>query len=233
MARGKICVSVAGVDASAVYNEVQPMLEMVDVVEVRLDLMTVPEVAECCSLIRKPLLFTNRPIWEGGRFPGFEDDRIRPLFTAVEQQADYVDFELRADPLLRSQLLEAMESAPARMIISWHDFKSTPAIEELSEILNQMIASGAHIGKIVSTAHSIADVLRMFEVQERALAAGFPLSCFCMGNLGRISRFATLYLGGYMTYGALDARQATAPGQLSVQQLYSLSREFENGRTNG
>jgi len=229
MDRGKLCVSVAGVDASAVYNEVRPMLDWVDVVEIRLDFMTAPEVAKCCALVRKPLLFTNRPVWEGGKFSGFEDDRIRSLFAAVEVQAAYVDFELRADPLLREQLLEAMESAPTRMILSWHDFKSTPAAAELSGILNTMTASGAHIGKIVSTAHSTADVLRMFEVQEQALAAGFPLSCFCMGNPGRISRFATLYLGGYMTYGAVNTQQATAPGQLSVEQLYALCREFEKG----
>ena len=229
MDRGRICVSVTGADASAVYHELQPILGMVDVVEIRLDMMAQPEVAKCCSLVRKPLLFTNRPVWEGGLFPGFEDDRIRPLFTAVEVQAAYVDFELRADPLLRSQLLEAMEGTPTRMILSWHDFKATPTAEELAELLDEMIASGAHIGKIVSTAHSTADVLRMFRIHEHALAAGFPLSCFCMGNPGRITRFATLYLGGYMTYGAVSTQQTTAPGQLSVTQLYALCSEFEKG----
>ncbi len=233
MKRGKICVSIAVVDAAAFHNEVQPVLGKVDVVEIRLDSMTAPEVAKCCGLLRKPLLFTNRPVWEGGGFAGFEDDRTRPLFDAVELQAAYVDLELRADPLLRRQLLEAMESAPTRMILSWHDFKGTPSGKELGGVLEQMMDSGAHIGKIVTTAHGPADVLLVLQLQERALAAGFPLSCFCMGEPGRISRLATLYLGGYMTYGALSDAQATAPGQLSVDRLHALCREFEKGSADG
>ena len=233
MKRGKICVSIAGVDAAAVHNEVQLVLGKVDVVEIRLDGMAEPEVAKCCALLRKPLLFTNRPVWEGGGFAGFEDDRMSPLFDAVELHAAYVDFELRADPMLRSRLLKAMESAPTRMILSWHDFKGTPSGTELAGILKQMMDSGAHIGKIVTTAHTLADVLQVLRLQERALAAGFPMSCFCMGEPGRISRFATLYLGGYMTYGALSDAQTTAPGQLSVDRLHALCREFEEGSADG
>jgi len=214
-------------DAAAVHSAVQPVLDVVDVVEIRLDAMAVPEVARCCALLRKPLLFTNRPLWEGGAFAGFEDDRIDPLFDAVKLQAAYVDFELRGDPLLRAQLLEAMQTAPTRMILSWHDFKTTPAADELQAVLQQMRDSGAHIGKIVTTAHGPADVLRVLHLQEQALEAGFPLSCFCMGTSGRISRLATLYLGGYMSYGAVDEDQATAPGQLSVARLRELCKGLE------
>lgn len=233
MERGKICVSIAGADEAAVHAEVQPVLEKVDVVEIRLDAMAEPDVAQCCRLFLKSLLFTNRPIWEGGAFNGVEDERVRPLFAAVDLQAAYVDFELRADPQLRSQLLQAMQSSSTRMILSWHDFTSTPTAKELTEILGQMMDSGAHIGKIVTTAHTSADVLRVLNLQERALAAGFLLSCFCMGEAGRISRLATLYLGGYMSYGALNDDSVTAPGQLSIERLYALCREFEQGNDDG
>ncbi len=222
MKRGKICVSIGADDAYAVNGAIQPVLDFVDVVEIRLDAMDTPEVARCCSLLNKPLLFTHRPQWEGGEFIGFEDDRMGPLFEAVALQAAFVDFELRADPLLRKQLLEAMQDAPTQMILSWHDFASTPGTEDLNNILEQMMNSGAHIGKIVTTAHDVADVLRVLSLQEKALAKDFTLSCFCMGDIGLISRLATLYLGGYMTYGAVSRDQATAPGQLTVKQLYSL-----------
>ena len=223
---GKICVSIGEADAEAVHKTLLPVQDLVDVVEVRLDAMDRPEVAKCCSLVRKPLLFTHRPFWEGGAFSGFEDERVDPLFDAVSLQAAYVDFELRADPLLRKQLLEAMEAAPTRMILSWHDFDATPPAGELEELYQQMQTSGAHIGKIVTTAHGPADVLRVLRLQEQALVDNFPLSCFCMGASGRISRLATLYLGGYMTYAAVDESRATAPGQLSVARLRSLCREL-------
>ena len=50
-----------------------------------------------------------------------------------------------------------------------------------------------------------------------------------MGAPGRISRLAALYLGGYMSYGAVSEEDATAPGQLSVDRLYALCRMFEGG----
>ncbi len=223
MERGKICVSLAVSNAAAVQDLVQPVLHQVDVIEIRLDAMPDPEVGKCCSLLRKPLLFTNRPIWEGGEFSGFEDDRVRPLFDAIQLQAAYIDYELRADPQLRSQLQEAMQDSCCRMIISWHDFKTTPTAAELDDLLKQMIASKADIGKIVTTAHTPVEVLRVLQLQQSAMDAGFPLSCFCMGEPGQISRLATLYLGGYMSYTALNTEQVTAAGQLSVRQLNQLT----------
>ena len=43
-----------------------------------------------------------------------------------------------------------------------------------------------------------------------------------MGAHGAISRLATLSLGGFMTYAALSPEQATAPGQITVQNLHAL-----------
>lgn len=223
MELGKICVSLAGLDAAAMYKQARQVLDTVEVIEIRLDSMAAPEVAKCCSLLRKPLLFTNRPTWEGGQFTGSEEERIAPLLDAVRLRVAYIDLELRAALEGRHRLLEAMQTSPTQMIISWHDFKETPAALELTDILHQMIASGAHVGKIVTTAHGPNDVLRVLSLQEQARAAGFCLSCFCMGGLGRISRLATLYLGGYMTYACLSDAQATAPGQLSVARLRELN----------
>ena len=94
-------------------------------------------------------------------------------------------------------------------------------------IFYQMVASGADIGKIVTTARSQTDAVRVLALQERAAEADFPLCSFCMGSAGKITRFATLYLGGYMTYGAVDYKAATAPGQYSIEHLNHLLELFE------
>ncbi|MCW5207051.1 type I 3-dehydroquinate dehydratase, partial [Desulfobulbus sp. F5] len=190
MELGKICVSLAGADAAAICEQARQVADLADVLEIRLDSMMLPEPEKCCSLLRKPLLFTNRPTWEGGQFAGSEEERIAPLLEAVRLRTKYVDLELRAALAGRHRLLETIgkNNSPTQLIISWHDFKETPASGELTEILHQMIASGAHIGKIVTTAHNPGDVLRVLALQEQARAAGFCLSCFCMGEPGRISR---------------------------------------------
>jgi 3-dehydroquinate dehydratase-1/3-dehydroquinate dehydratase/shikimate dehydrogenase len=218
----KICVSLAGADAAALYAQAQQAHQAADVLEIRLDSMKRPEPGKCCSLLRQPLLFTNRPTWEGGAFRGSEEERLAPLLEAIRLGAAYIDFELRADTEHRQHILAAMQAGASQLILSWHDFEGTPSAQHLEEIFGQMLASGAHAGKIVTTAQGPEDVLRVLALHQHAAQAAFPLSSFCMGEAGRISRLATMYLGGFMTYTCLHAVQATAPGQLSLSQLRDL-----------
>ncbi len=227
--RGKICMSVTAPDADTVARTVQENRGLIDLVEVRLDAMDRPEVERCMQLVSLPLLFTNRPTWEGGGFSGSEEERLRSLLQAVELRALYVDLELRADQSLRQQLLEATRSSPTRLILSWHDFTSTPSTEELTDLICQMRDGGADMGKIVTTAATNDDVLRVLALLREAAKIGFPVSAFCMGTVGRISRFATIYLGGEMTYVAASEDQATAPGQLSAARMNQLSALFTDG----
>jgi 3-dehydroquinate dehydratase I len=222
MELGKICVSLAGADAAIICEQARQVADLADVLEIRLDSMTLPEPEKCCSLLRRPLLFTCRPTWEGGQFAGSEEERIAPLVEAVRLRAAYIDLELRAALHSRHCLLEAMKESPTRLILSWHDFKETPSAAELTNLLHQMIASGAHVGKIVTTAQNANDVLRVLALQQEARAAGFPLTAFCMGEAGRISRLATLYLGGYMSYACLNDAHATAPGQIPAAKMRKL-----------
>ncbi len=226
--KGKVCVAVSAADAAGVAAAVGPVLSVVDVVEVRLDGMAQPEVEKCCSLLRAPLLFTNRPSWEGGQFAGTEQERLLPLLAAVRLQAAYVDLELRAEQPLREQLLSELRASPTRLILSWHDFAGTPKQGELEGLLGRMQESGADIGKIITTAHEEADVLRVFALLQRAREMQFPLTAFCMGEIGRISRFATLYLGGAMTYVAVSEDQGTAPGQFSAAHFRQLQTLFSH-----
>ena len=230
MARpGRICVAVAAENAEGAVALARPVLPLVDVVEVRLDAMVRPQVATCCRLIDRPLLFTNRARWEGGGADGDDLARTEPLLRAVEQGAAFVDLELRADSRARRQLLDAIQGTTTRLILSCHDFSATPGPEQLRDTLLRMADSGAHVGKIVTTAHHVADVLRVLALQEKARELGLPLIAFCMGTAGRISRLATLYLGGFMTYVAVDEEQATAPGQLSAARLHRLMELFTDG----
>jgi 3-dehydroquinate dehydratase-1/3-dehydroquinate dehydratase/shikimate dehydrogenase len=223
---GKVCVSVSAADAAEIADMVEPVTSCVDVIEVRLDSMKSPDVIGCCSRLQFPLLFTNRPIWEGGAFTGTEKERIEPLVAAVRLGAAYVDFEFLAEQDLREQLLAEVSQSSTQLILSWHNFEDTPGEEELIDLLVQMHSSGADIGKIITTAHDASDVLRVLSLQKKADAMQFPLSTFCMGECGRISRFATFYLGGYMTYVAISEAQVTAPGQFSVLHFNKLHSLF-------
>ena len=222
MSEGLVCLSVMGQDPDELAALVAPVADRIDLVEVRLDGMAVPDVRGCLERIGRPLLFTNRPVWEGGGFAGDEEQRLEPLLDAVRSGAAFVDLELRADTRLRDRLLAEIGPGQTRLILSWHDFQGTPPADKLNEILTRMHSSGAHIGKIVTTARTPADTVRTLALLGAAADLRFPLSCFCMGGPGRISRLASLYLGGCMSYVTATADRATAPGQLTAAQLHQL-----------
>ena len=225
--QGLICVSISAESAEAAIQLMHPVLSLVDLVELRLDAMPTVPLEDYLACIPKPILVTNRPQWEGGRFPDCEEERIAVLCQAVEAGAAYVDIELRTESGLRERLLATARAHGTKVIISSHDFADTPPWTDLCRTLQRMRESGGDMGKVVTTATTSEEALRILSLQLDALATGFPLSAFAMGEAGRITRFATLYLGGCMTYVAPDELSATAPGQMTVTQLRTLIALFE------
>ncbi|MDO9040716.1 MAG: type I 3-dehydroquinate dehydratase [Desulfocapsaceae bacterium] len=215
----RICVSIARATVEEGLAVAEGISSLADVIEIRLDHLQEISVLPFMSHLTKPLLFTNRPIWEGGGFSGDEEIRIAPLIEAAEQGAHYVDLELKAPTSSQKALLEAVENSASRLILSWHNFQETPTREELVGRLAMIQDKGAHIAKIVTMAHDYHDVLRVLHLQEEAARMEIPLIAFCMGSPGVVSRVATVELGGYMTYCAVSEDEATAPGQLSVAVL--------------
>ena len=215
-----VCVSVACDNVAQALAIAKHSESHADVIEIRLDSLSQPEIEPFVKNLTKPLLFTNRPEWEGGAFKGPEAVRIGLLLEAVRHDCALVDLELKTAPELRGELLDAMLKHPQTgLIISWHDFSGTPSSDELGEILQEQMESGAHIGKIVTTANDYMDVLRILNLQASAAENNFPLIAFCMGPIGRISRLATTKLGGYMTYAAPEGEKGTAPGQIPVSAI--------------
>ncbi|MBU0665142.1 MAG: type I 3-dehydroquinate dehydratase [Proteobacteria bacterium] len=225
-----ICVSIARETVAEGLAVAETISPLADVIEIRLDRLKAISVAPFISQLTKPLLLTNRPIWEGGGFAGDEELRIAPLLEGVQQGVSYVDLELKAPTSSHKALLEEVENSPSRVILSWHNFQETPTKAELVGRLAMIQDKGAHIAKIVTLAHDYHDVLRVLNLQEEAARMDIPLIAFCMGRPGVISRVATGELGGYMTYCAAHEDEATAPGQLSVGVLRQIEALMINGK---
>lgn len=215
----RICASIAENSVEKALARGREMEGLANVLEIRLDSLPSPEVSPFLQELPLPLLFTNRPQWEGGHFLGGEEERLQPLLAAIDQGASFVDIELRAGRDRKERIIAAARGTKTRTIISWHNFQDTPRPEELRTILRQQRESGADIGKMVTMAHNFTDVLDVLCLQKTAHETGFPLIAFCMGEAGRISRLATLELGGFMTYAAPGPEENTAPGQLTVDEI--------------
>ncbi len=222
-----ICVAVSGGTVDEALKRAQAAQAAADVIEIRLDGMEKAAVKPFIEALEVPLLFTNRAPWEGGKGPDDEETRLALLYDAVISGAAYIDLELKTGDEARQRLIKAARGK-CETIISWHNFSTTPSAQGLRQILQEQYRTSAAIGKIVTMAHDFTDVLRVLDLQREARELGFPLIAFCMGRVGAVSRAATLKMGGFMTYAAVDGEAGTAPGQLAVSSLRHILRELDN-----
>ena len=201
------------------------------VAEIRLDCFQKPPdpaffLEHACGL---PLLFTNRAPWEGGSLQQTEEERLAPLCRAAQLGAAFIDLELRTDASWKKKLFAARDSCAAnssRIIFSWHDFDKTPTEATLLEIMHRMHSEGGDVGKIVTTPHDEDDLLRLLGLLAPARRMAFPLVTMAMGARGRVSRVASIFLGGFMTYACLDDAPAAAPGQMPLKTMRGILKEL-------
>ncbi|KAK5813744.1 bifunctional 3-dehydroquinate dehydratase/shikimate dehydrogenase, chloroplastic-like [Gossypium arboreum] len=193
-----------------------------DLVELRVDFLKnfVPR-QDLAILIKQaplPTLVTYRPRWEGGQYDGDESKRREALRLAMELGADYIDIELKvAHDFFNSLPGERPEKV--RIIVSSHNYERTPSVEELSDLVARIQATGADIVKIATTAVDIIDNARIFQV---LVHSQVPMIGLVMGERGLMSRILAAKFGGFLTFGSLEAGLASAPGQPTVKELLDL-----------
>ncbi|KAL0699390.1 hypothetical protein Bca4012_055512 [Brassica carinata] len=193
-----------------------------DLVEIRLDsLKEFNPLEDLKTIIQKsplPTLFTYRPKWEGGQYEGDENERLDVLRLAMELGADYIDVELQvASEFIKS--IKGKKPEKFRVIVSSHNYQSTPSVEELNDLAVKIQQSGADIVKIATTAVDITDVARMFHITSNAQV---PTIGLVMGERGLMSRILCSKFGGYLTFGTLESGKVSAPGQPTIKELLDL-----------
>jgi 3-dehydroquinate dehydratase type I len=215
-----ICVSLAEGDVRSAVKAARGL--RCDVVEVRLDRMRDVRGLEGLARIRQPLMVTCMPVWEGGRFKGSEEERVR-LLESTLAFADYVSVELRMDPGLRERLVLAARKKKVKVIIGYHDFAWTRSADEIMELLEAEEDAGADIAKVAFKPHSSEDVLSVLLAQVKAKLS-IPVIAISMGELGRPSRIVGPMLGGYLTFAAPSKGRKAAAGQYTLEEMGKIKK---------
>jgi len=210
-----ICIPITARSPEDTISEMISASKYADIVELRIDYIPELQNAEACieeSLKRKtkPVIITNRPEREGGKFNGSEQNRLRLLQKAIDLGADYIDVEY-------DSIKQITRRNSSKIIISHHNFKETP--HNLSKIYDDICQQKPDIVKIVTFANDIIDNIRIFELLK---SAQIPTISFCMGELGYISRILTSKFGGFLTFASLEKGKESAPGQLTADELSSI-----------
>ncbi len=217
----------AAADPDSLFLAAGEALEDSPFLELRWDALAAPLAvvprlrAFCETHPEATILATCRRTAGGGAFCGSIEEQLQLLLTLVDAGAQVVDLELESlSALPPEQLLgfgEALRTRNARLLVSAHDFEQTGDLDGTLALLRSLGApAGASIYKVVSTAQTLSDNLRMLRFLE-AHSAEFPLVGICMGEAGALSRVLAVSRGAAFTFGAGPTQ--TAPGQISARAL--------------
>jgi 3-dehydroquinate dehydratase/shikimate dehydrogenase len=163
------------------------------------------------------VLATCRRHQNHGRFNGSIEEQIAILDAAVTAGARAVDVEIESAEINPS-LLEPLR-ARAWLVISYHNFSGTPAVDP---IVRRMTKIPADAYKVVTTARKPSDNLRVLSVARNHSRT--PLILLAMGEAGLPTRILSPAMGTLYTYAAPNAAAGTAPGQLPAKLLRALYR---------
>ena len=165
-----------------------------------------------------PVIATIRSEAESGRRNLKDAERLR-IFKAIMPLVDAVDIELSSKKILKDVIKEA-HRFKKRAIVSYHDFRNTPAEGQLNAIIKNSRNAGGDIVKIATFAKDKRDIIRLATLT----ASDGNIIIIAMGRLGIVSRLFFPMLGSLLTYCSVT--KSSAPGQIRLKTTAKLLKEF-------
>lgn len=189
-----------------------------DVFEFRLDCLCdiANQLERKMSILSAPKIITARDPREGGA-NNLTLDQRRELLSRFLPHAKYLDVELSSARAFKPLLAEARKRN-VRVILSFHDFGSTPSSRSLRAKAERAKTLSADIFKVATLTNKPADLARLIGfLSDKDLA--LPVSAMGIGKLGGISRLLLARCGSVLNYGSLQ--QTLVEGQLPIDVLRS------------
>ncbi len=210
-----ICVSLSDTE----FDKCLDLVKKFELTEIRLDLTGFNkfQVERLFSSGNK-LIATCRP----GNIS--DKERKELLKTAIKSGANYVDIEFETDFGFKQEIISSALNKNCDVIISYHNFDHTPSREQLKIIVSQSFDMGASVAKVacmVQKPEDNASLLSVYEPGKRIVSVG-------MGELGKISRIAALFMGAEFTFASASDEFPTAPGQISYTKLRTIVELLKN-----
>jgi len=199
-----------------------------EIVEIRADYLHEPSAAAAVAIMESAqraglkTIMTARDVRQGGSQEIDETRRLEILIEAAKAGVDFVDCEFinYTHRHFRDNINSALAGSKCRLIISHHDFNKPFA--DIDVLYAEAIAMNADaIPKLIYTARHVNECFAAFDLLHKKEG---ELICFAMGKAAMISRIIAKKLGAFLSFASLNAESATAPGQLTIEQLKTIYR---------
>jgi 3-dehydroquinate dehydratase-1 len=225
-----ICTPLVARTADALQSELASILpKRPDVIEWRVDFfeairdpVRVVNIARSIRLAAGaiPIIFTRRASHEGGEAISLKEEAVVALYEGIcaSGAIDIIDYELSQSAENKVRLRAASRAHGVLMIMSYHNFNSTPPRGELVDKLAEAEQQGADIAKVAVMPRTPGDVLVLLEAT--LVASGrvqIPLITMSMGPLGVMTRLCGWMYGSALTFAV--GSSSSAPGQIPIEEL--------------
>jgi len=219
----RVCIALGFSDPKKLLSHAKREVEAGErFIEFRLDYLETPR--QGIAVIREfldanpevSLLATCRRHQNHGRFNGSIDEQLSILDAALEAGATAIDIEIETAESAKVKVAALRNKAT--VIISYHNYAGTPAVEPVLRRMTKIPADGY---KLVTTARKPSDNAKVLEL---AKSAKVPLILLAMSEVGFPTRVLTPALGCLFTYASPQAAEGTASGQINARTLRNLYR---------
>ncbi len=167
-----------------------------------------------------PVLFTRRSTIEGGEEIAINEAQVIAMYTAVCESKciDLIDYEMANDPGNIVQVRTAAKANDIKLVLSYHNFSSTPNLETLAARFLTAEQLGADVAKVAVMPRDIDDVLKMLiATREASKTLHIPLISMSMGSYGALTRLFGWVFGSSLTFAV--GASSSAPGQVPFEDL--------------
>lgn len=225
-----ICLPIVAEDTKSLLEQARDLAGLQpDLIEWRVDgfaaVKDIDKTKEALSQLRAvigniPLIFTCRHIREGGIQDVPESIRTELFIETIKTGlADIIDVEISSGEDVVSKIKEAIGQYGGKLILSYHNFKSTPEEKYIVEKLKEGAALGADISKLAAMPLNYRDVLTLLSatLKARTEEIDIPIITMSMGEMGGITRLGGGLFGSDVSFAI--GRKASAPGQIPVAEL--------------
>jgi 3-dehydroquinate dehydratase I len=212
----KICTVVQGKNLTAFMKNLKKAQASVAMVELRVDSINDFNIDDL-PIVKGPLdatsIFTLRHKKEGGLFTGPVSKQNEILKSAFDFGFTYVDVSYD-NPLIN----HLNPKQKKQLLLSYHNYESTPYLEDLLDLLENMRAVHPAIIKIATLVTDkddipiLAALLKQAKLDEKLTVIG-------MGKKGEKTRLAFPALGSHIAYVKMKGEKSIAPGMLTEKDL--------------
>ena len=187
----------------------------IDLLEARLDSLPINFTPSLSSQlpVDLPMIATARHPGEGG-VGNLSLAQRRSLLEESLPWASAIDVELRSAKSLSSLIATAHQHGRT-VILSHHNFTSTPPLASLKELSSRASDLGADLFKVATLLRNPADLQRLIALQ--TAKTPLPVTAMGMGPAGRFSRIVLSGFGAPLCYGWLGKPQVS--GQWPALEL--------------